>query len=158
MTKLYMIEDRMSLARCYREFLSNEEAAEIVVLDSGQRAAEFIAQLEEPSLFLLDLQVADVDGFDLLDAIIARSPKNAVVVITSTGSFEVSRRVMEAGAADYLEKPFTRDRLCVTMRNALKQLELAKAAQPFSQGFEGFIGSSMAMQSVYRIIESAAAS
>lgn len=158
MTMLYMIEDRMSLARCYSEFLNKEDGAEIVVLDSGQRAAELIAKLEEPSLFLLDLQVADVDGFELLDAIIAKSSKNAVVVITSTGSFEVSRRVMEAGAVDYLEKPFTRDRLCVTMRNALKQLELKKVAQPFNEGFGGFIGSSIAMQSVYRIIESAAAS
>lgn len=158
MTTLYMIEDRMSLARCYSEFLNNEDGADIVVLNSGQRAAELIAKLEEPSLFLLDLQVADVDGFELLNAIIAKSPKNAVVVITSTGSFEVSRRVMEAGAVDYLEKPFTRDRLCVTMRNALKQLELEKVAQPFSEGFGGFIGSSIAMQGVYRIIESAAAS
>jgi two-component system, repressor protein LuxO len=158
MTTLYMIEDRMSLARCYSEFLKSEEGAEIIVLDSGRRAFDLIGTLGEPSLFLLDLQIADVDGFELLDAIIAKSPKSAVVVITSTGSFEVSRRVMEAGAVDYLEKPFTRDRLCVTMRNALNQLELKKVAQPFSKGFGGFIGSSIAMQGVYRIIESAAAS
>lgn len=155
--KIYLIEDRMSLSRCYTEFLSHE-GPEIVTLSTGKQALDLLNNLNSPNLFLLDLQLKDEDGFYILDKIREKSPQSAVVVITSNGSYEISRRVMEAGAVDYLEKPFTRDRLCVTMRNALKQLKLQKVVNPYGEGFGGFIGSSLAMQTVYRMIEAAAAS
>lgn len=155
--KMFMVEERSSLARCYSEFLSNEDV-EIIVISSGSEATKYFAQDHEPNLILLDLQLGDMDGLELLSYILAKSPKSAVVVITSNGSFEMSRKVMNMGAIDYLEKPFTRDRLCVTMNNARKHLELEKATSVFGDQFCGFVGSSLPMQAVYRIIQSAATS
>lgn len=155
--QIFMIEERSSLARCYSEFLSKENL-EINILPSSAEAMDYFAKTHTPTLILLDLQLQDIDGLELLSFIIKQSPQSAIVVITSNGSFEISRQVMQMGAVDYLEKPFTRDRLCITMRNARKQLELEKATNSFGNQFCGFIGSSISMQAIYRIIQSAASS
>ena len=155
--QIFMIEERSSLARCYSEFLSKEDA-DIHILESSEKAIAYFSSSHDPVLILLDLQLHDFDGIKLLELILEKSPRSAVVVITSNGSFEISRQVMNLGAVDYLEKPFTRDRLCVTMRNAKKQLELEKATNTFGDQFCGFVGSSIVMQGVYRIIQSAATS
>lgn len=156
-SQILMIEDRSSLVRCYSEFLKSENV-DIISIPSGSEAIKFFEQHQEPRLVLLDLQLKDHDGLELLEFIKEKSPGSAVVVVTSNGSFEVSRKVINIGAIDYLEKPFTRDRLCITMRNALKHLELETATNQFGGQFCDFIGASQVMQNVYRIIELASAS
>lgn len=152
-----LVEDRPSLARCYTEFLQKEKCLTRVA-SSGEEAMQIIRSDAPPALVIVDLQIADMDGIQLLENIQTIHSPPATIAITSNSSYETSQRVIGLGAIDYLEKPFTRDRLCVTVRNALKQYELERAVTPYSSGFNGFIGSSMVMQSVYRIIENAASS
>lgn len=121
-----MIEESSALARCYSEFLSKEDTA-VTIIKSAKEAEEYFSTHSAPEVILLDIQLRHADGTALLEHILNKSPQSIVVVINGSGSFELSRQVMKHGAFDYLEKPFTRDRLCVTMRNALRQLELVKA-------------------------------
>jgi two-component system repressor protein LuxO len=70
---------------------------------------------------------------------------------------------MRLGAADFVSKPFGRSRLGVTVSNAIRQRELAAMVETYRDQFardrfHGFIGGSLPMQSLYRIIESAAPS
>jgi two-component system repressor protein LuxO len=70
---------------------------------------------------------------------------------------------MKEGALDFLTKPFSADRLRVTVRNALERRKLqsqvaAIQGETGRDRFCGFIGQSMAMQSIYRIVQNAAAS
>ncbi len=67
---------------------------------------------------------------------------------------------MRAGAIDFLMKPFNADRLRVTLKNAIEKMALTRVVKSLQQDygrdrFESFIGSSLPMQSVYRIIENA---
>ena len=84
----------------------------------------------------------------------------AVVIITSNASVNVAVESMRLGAYDFLEKPFSADRLIVTVRNALKHMQLSEMVEAIKERthFYGFIGSSLAMQSIYRTIDSASAS
>ena len=86
-----------------------------------------------------------------------------VVVVTAHGSMQTAIDAMRAGAADFLVKPFTAERLKVTLQNALEKEELTAVVRTYQEeidrrSFEGFIGSSLKMQAVYRSIESAATS
>jgi two-component system repressor protein LuxO len=70
---------------------------------------------------------------------------------------------MQAGASDFLVKPFAPERLTVTVANVMERAALRRqvavlAAGSPRQGFAGFIGAAPAMQAVYRILENAAAS
>ena len=107
--------------------------------------------------------VVDGDGLTLLKRLKVRQPELPVVVITAHGSVATAVAAMQAGAADFLVKPFPAERLLVTLTNALKTAALARevkdlAAARTREGFAGFLGASPAMQAVYRVIEAAAPS
>ncbi len=154
--EVLIIEDSPSLARCYTEYLSSEECR-VTIASNGVEALEIMAK-RAPPVVLLDLRLPDMDGLD----IIAKNRNSAMIVITAQGSTSLAVESMRAGAFDYLEKPFHRDRLSLTVRNALDRQKLAGRIigvdGGFLSGFCDFIGTSPAMQGVYRIIESAAVS
>ncbi len=88
---------------------------------------------------------------------------SAVVVMTAHGSLEVAVEVMRDGAEDFLQKPFDAARLQTTVRNVLKHNRLQHLVEEIQETFErdhyhGFIGGSLPMQAVYRIIDAAAPS
>ena len=112
--RLLLVEDRLSIARCYREFLSTE-GCDITHVDNGREAIKALSE-HNYAVILLDLQLPDIDGYMVLEHINDHKLTCEVVVITAHGSYEVSKRVINMGANDYLEKPFSADRLRITVR------------------------------------------
>jgi DNA-binding NtrC family response regulator len=156
-----LIEDTVSLARVYLEYL-RDEPYEIMVADTGQAALDAISR-QTFSAILLDLRLPDMDGMDILRALTRQEVKSSVVVITAHGSVNVAVDAMRSGAVDFLLKPFSADRLRVTLENALERFRLRAVVDSLPQDFSAddyvdFIGSSSPMQDVYRMIESAAPS
>ncbi|MBP2300444.1 sigma-54-dependent transcriptional regulator [Azospirillum picis] len=156
-----LIEDTPSLARVYAEILKKESHA-VIAVETGADALE---QLKDgaPKVVLLDLQLPDMNGMEVLKRIADQGLPCAVIVITAHGSVKAAVEAMRYGAYDFLVKPFSADRLAVTVRNAMERLRLAQLVDTFEKDlnrarYHGFIGSSLAMQAVYRIIDSAASS
>jgi len=84
-------------------------------------------------------------------------------VMTAHGSVTLAVEAMQAGASDFLVKPFAPERLTVTVANVMERAALRRqvavlAAGAPRQGFAGFIGAAPTMQAVYRILENAATS
>jgi len=84
--------------------------------------------------------------------------------MTADGSLNKAVEAMKFGAYDFITKPFPKEKMLVTAHNALRQaeadsmLESIKAEKAEDKALGGFIGRSIAMQSVYKVIESAAPS
>jgi len=156
-TKILLVEDSASLAVVYEEYL-REQDYQVVHVDTGKAALEAIAA-DIPDAILLDLQLPDMNGKDILDEVNTRALPTAVIVITAHGSVDVAVEIMQAGAFDFIEKPFTADRLFVTLENALKRQNLEEIVDLYRRHhFHGFVGASLSMQSVYQIISSVASS
>lgn len=158
---ILLVEDVPSLATVYREFL-RKAGLPAAHVGLGHQALAYIRD-HLPKLVILDLQLPDMAGIDILYAIRQEDFPTAVVVITAHGSINTAVEAMQAGASDFIVKPFSADRLVVTVRNALEQQRLRSLVKTYHDDmgrsrFYGFIGSSPAMQPVYRIIENAAAS
>ncbi len=156
-----LVEDTPSLARVYAEYL-RKEAYTVVPVETGAEALDAVAD-GAPRIVLLDLQLPDMHGMEVLRRIEAQGLPCAVVVITAHGSVNVAVEAMRHGAYDFLVKPFSAERLIITVRNALERLRLAQLVDTYQKDlartrYHGFIGSSLEMQAVYRIIDSAAAS
>ncbi|KAA0580349.1 sigma-54-dependent Fis family transcriptional regulator [Azospirillum sp. B21] len=156
-----LIEDTPSLARVYAEYLKKESHT-VISVETG---ADALAQLNDgaPKVVLLDLQLPDMNGMEVLKRIDTQALPCAVIVITAHGSVKAAVEAMRYGAYDFLVKPFSADRLVVTVRNAMERLRLAQLVDTFEKDlnrarYHGFIGSSLAMQAVYRIVDSAASS
>lgn len=159
-TKILLVEDTPSLARLYEQYLDKED----VVLQAVGTGKDALASLESipPAVILLDLRLPDMDGLEILRQVQARSIPTEVVVITAHGSINVAVEAMRAGAYDFLVKPFNAERLLVTVRNAIKHRSLSAIVETIRgsarSNYFGFIGSSLAMQAVYRTIDAAATS
>lgn len=153
--RVLIVEDAPALAETYVEYLKTENCtAEIV--GNGRLALAAISTLP-PDVLVLDVNLPDINGIDVLREVRSRGLPTEVVVITGQASVRLAVESMKEGALDFLTKPFTADRLRVTVRNALerRKLESQVAAIQEEVGrdrFCGFIGQSMVMQSIYRIL------
>lgn len=156
-----LVEDTVSLARTYVEYLRSEPY-DVTHVETGKEAYEALAG-DVPDAVLLDLVLPDADGLDILKDITERKLPTVVIVITAHGSVNTAVEAMRLGAFDFLVKPFTPERLTVTLTNATEHRRLTEIVETYRENFDrneycGFIGSSLPMQAVYRIIDSAAPS
>lgn len=74
-----------------------------------------------PGLLLSDVQMPGADGHALLQAVKGRHPDLPVVLMTAYGQIEKAVQAMQAGAADYLAKPFAPDRLLAVVARYYRQ-------------------------------------
>lgn len=158
---IFIIEDSRPSAELYEDYLKTNGLSSSIYYDGTSALNEIESKL--PRAILLDLGLPDMDGFEILKFINSKQLPIAVIVVTSNGSVDVAVEAMRLGAADFIEKPFNKSRLIVTLLNVLKQQKLLSVVQQYEQEFDrnsycGFIGSSLPMQVVYRIIDSAASS
>lgn len=155
-----IVEDSMMQVELYLSYLSAADFS-VDAVPSGAKALAAIRQ-RQPEVVLLDLQLPDMDGLEVLRQ--ARNEKctASFVVMTAHGSVRRAVEAMQAGAEDFLVKPFDQNRLLTTLKNQLEKQRLASVLQSYREkdrpGLEGMIGRSLAMQSVYRTIEAAAPS
>jgi two-component system, repressor protein LuxO len=159
--KLLLVEDNPAIAQTYLEYL-RRGPYEADLCTTGAAALAALAQTRF-SVVLLDLQLPDRPGLDVLKKIAADKLPCVVIVITANGSINVAVEAMREGAADFLVKPFAPERLFTTIDHALERRDLKRivsniATPPEGGRFCGFIGESLVMRAVYRIIEIAAAS
>jgi DNA-binding NtrC family response regulator len=158
--RLLLVEDSPSILRLYHEVLKQLDI-ELAEAETGARAH---AELREraPDVVLLDLELPDCNGVEILRAIKKRGLPAAVIVVTAHGSVKVAVEAMREGAYDFIVKPFAPDRLLVTVKNALerRQLETLAAAGDIAKSgrFCDLLGASLPMRAVYNVIESTARS
>ncbi|WP_343563387.1 sigma-54-dependent transcriptional regulator [Kiloniella sp. b19] len=161
MHNILIVEDDMIMADLFETYLS-EEKYQITKCHDGASA---FSELEKRvyDAVLLDLKLPDMNGFDILQTIKAKGYGSSVIVITGQGSMNTAIDAMKFGASDFMVKPASKERLVITLRNALEKQELQQVVQTYKSKIDrndycGFIGSSLPMQEVYRIIDSAASS
>ena len=116
--RVLLVEDTRSLAVVYEQYLA-QDGYEVVLADCGQQA---LAQLltSPPPVVLLDLELPDMSGMDILQQITEQQLPCSVVVITAHGSVDVAVEAMRLGAFDFLTKPVNIERLEVLIQRALK--------------------------------------
>ncbi|MDD1794951.1 sigma-54 dependent transcriptional regulator [Enterovibrio makurazakiensis] len=154
--RVLMVEDTASVAALYKSYL-NPLDVDVEIASTGQQALDHFSSGHTFSLILLDLRLPDISGFEVLAEIRKHQPEIPVVIMTAHGSIDAAVEALRYGASDFLIKPCEAELLRATVNNALKpKSKTAGSAQEGS--YYGFIGQSLSMQAVYRVIESAAPS
>ena len=143
-----------SLARAFR--LAGHEAA---VCDNAARALE-LAKSEPFDLILSDVVMPGKDGIVLLEELKAGGVASPVVMMSGQATIEMAVRATRLGAADFLEKPISTEKLLLTVENALKLARLEEENRDLRRrvGRHQIVWASAAMQQVMAQVERVAAS
>ena len=156
--KLLIIEDSPSMLHMYQGFLQ-KEPLEIFTAETGTSGLRILRE-KRPELLLLDLKLPDMDGQQILEKIAEEELGTTTLVMTAHGSINVAVDAMRLGANDFLVKPFAQERLIQTLASAREMRQLKSKISVYEQldrpSYDEMIGSSLAMQAVYRTIDSAA--
>ncbi len=154
--RVLLVEDTASLSMVYQSVLTRAGHG-VVCAFSLAEARERCASVK-PRLVLLDLQLPDGDGLELLHALRRGSPETRVIVITANGSINRAVEAMRAGAFDFLVKPFDETRLLSAVDNARASAGLPHedvgTGSDEGEAFQGFIGRSKPISEIYRMVRS----
>ena len=160
--KVLIVDDdrfvRMALSEALRSW-----QYEIVEADSVKTAKKSFAN-EEPPIVLLDIDLPDGSGLDVLTYIKEQSPETIAVMITGNVDVENTVAALRGGAHDFIGKPVRLEELRVTLRNATETRELRQevkqARNERKRGFDfsEIIGESDAMQKAMELARRVAVS
>jgi two-component system repressor protein LuxO len=156
--KALIVEDSTTLCAIYEAYLSGL-GLEILAVTSLAEAKNSIA-LFRPDFILLDIELPDGNGLELIGDLDSVQPTPVTIVMTGHGS-EWAERALAKGAADFLAKPFDSIRLRVTVQNAMRRKELNDRIEGLSDKRDqlgGLVGSSPQIRAVYDAVERIAAS
>jgi DNA-binding response OmpR family regulator len=117
MDKLLLVEDDATLIRMVRDFLTSDGFQVCAV--TGQTAAQAAMDREKPDLALVDISLAEGNGFGVFSD--AKSRGIPVIFLTaSSDEFSVVTG-LDMGADDYISKPFRPRELVSRIRNVLRR-------------------------------------
>jgi DNA-binding response OmpR family regulator len=117
--RILVAEDDAPLAKSLHERLQQEQFAVQVVSDG--REAQRLAADQPYDLVILDLNLPGVGGLDVLRSIRSKKPELPVLIVTGAGLVEERVRGLDAGADDYLPKPFAFAELAARIRAVLRR-------------------------------------
>ena len=120
--RILIVDDELLARHRIRELLKADDSVEVVgEARNGKEAVEAIT-IQRPDLVFLDVQMPDMDGFEVLKAL---DPQTLPLVIFVTAYDEHALRAFDVHAVDYLMKPFDRQRFARALNRARVQMKLA---------------------------------
>lgn len=120
-TTVLVVEDDDITVQVLKFFLERE-GFHMVHAPDGRRAQEFVQTLVPPSLILLDCMLPHLNGLDLIPIIRAQQGWGQVpiIMLTADGTEHNTVMALEAGASDYIVKPFKPSELMARLKRFLK--------------------------------------
>jgi two-component system, LytTR family, response regulator len=132
--RVLVVDDEQWARRRMVALLASRPDVEVIGECAGGAEAVLAIQDLSPDLVFLDVQMPDLDGFEVLHAI---DPAHLPLVVFATAYDDYAVRAFEAHALDYLLKPFGERRLQETVDRAGRDLERSRAAQRLSSLIRG---------------------
>lgn len=160
MISILVVDDEPNYLIVLSELLRDEDF-EVFTAGSGREGLEVVLRADL-DLIITDMQMPEMDGLALLQAVKERNRDLPVIMITAYAEIDKAVAAMKAGAYTYLAKPFSNDELLVNINKAVEHYNLArevvrlrKEMAPGS-GLGGMVGGNRRMRQVYQLIEKVA--
>ncbi|MBN2492143.1 MAG: sigma-54-dependent Fis family transcriptional regulator [Planctomycetes bacterium] len=118
MARILLVDDDRTI-RDSLELILSYEGHELVQAPDGDEALRRIGQAL-PELVLLDVVMPGRSGLEVLEEIQTSHPEVVVIMVTGHGDDATAIAATRKGAFDFIRKPLERDRLLVSVRNALR--------------------------------------
>jgi DNA-binding NtrC family response regulator len=155
--KILVVDDELIVRKSLGGWLERD-GHKVDTASSGEEALEKCANTRY-DIFLLDIKMEGLSGLDVLKKVKENDPDVSVVMITAYGSIPSAIEAMKSGAYEYLLKPFDPDELMVLIEKIMQHQAERRETQFLREQykertrFESMIGQSVALQSVFDLIE-----
>jgi two-component system nitrogen regulation response regulator GlnG len=159
---ILVIDDDSEIRYSLTRVLSSRDYA-VTAAGSGEEAVAAVKK-SAPDVIFLDIRMGGMGGIETLQHIRSINPRQLVILMTAFGTAQTAIEAMKYGAFDYIMKPFAPQKVLTLAENALKTHADLRAAGEYRPSLntedykEGIVGSSAAMQEVFKMIGQVTAS
>lgn len=116
--KVLIVDDEEPIRELLREFLTGA-GYEVLAAANGEEAIE-VAQRERPDLILLDIRMPELDGIETCVRLRANEKTRSIPVIIATAFGDTLVEALDAGADDFVSKPFQLEEIGLRVRSLLR--------------------------------------
>jgi DNA-binding NtrC family response regulator len=158
--KLLVVDDEAKFRDHFSESLSIE-GFQVEAAENGEMALNRIDQ-DFYDVLLIDLNMPRVDGMSVLKHLVNHSPDSIGIILTGHATVQNAVEAMKIGAYDYLTKPAKMEEVLLVINRALEFRDLKRENLALKKQlrkkyrFKNFIGDSLQMHKVFRVIEKVA--
>jgi two-component system, NtrC family, response regulator AtoC len=159
MKSVLIIDDEPTVLKSLM-FALEEEGFEVQGAQDGAQGLA-LAQSMVPDAVLLDVNLPDMNGLEVLALLAADRPNLPVIMISAMSDTRLAVKAVKAGAADYVTKPFELDELLHTVRSAVQRTRLTQEVEfrrKEATAHDGLVGSSASLKALSATISRVAAS
>jgi len=156
--KILVVDDEETIRKSLRMILEYE-GYQFLEAEDGERALEVIEETVGLDLVLLDVKLPGKDGLEVLEEIRNRPYSPQVIMISGHGTVQTAVEATKLGAFDFLEKPLHRERVLLSLRNALNQKKLLHECHDLRRKAEKryeLIGNHLLMKQLWKEIQKVA--
>lgn len=158
--KILIVDDEAKIREYFSDVLEHE-GYQVDTAQNGEVAIDMIDK-EFYDIALIDLNMPKVDGLEVLKYLRQHSPDSIGIILTGYATIKNAVEAMKAGAFDYLAKPVKMEEVLMVIERALEFRDLKRENMALKNQlkkkyrFENFVGDSLQMNKVFRIIEKVA--
>ncbi len=157
MAKILVVDDNPDVLKLIADILESNDY-EVKTVSNGASA---IKELEnnDYDMVLTDLMMPDVDGMQVLENAILKTPKTMCIILTGHGTIKSSVEAIKKGAFDYITKPVSPTELLIYVEKALKFKNLEEENIRLKKELKGkyhyknIVGTSKVIKKIYDLIE-----
>jgi len=117
--RVLIVDDEKNIVSSLKEILS-DEGYEVSVAEDGLNALEMI-QADPPDVVLLDIWLPGMDGIEVLKSVKMYQPEVEVLIMSGHGTIDTAVQATKLGAYDFIEKPFSLDKVTQAVGNVFRQ-------------------------------------
>ncbi len=160
MHSILVVDDEPNYLIILSELL-RDEGFEVFTAPNGEEGLAIVQEVDL-DLVITDMQMPGMNGLQLLDKIKEQNTHLPVIMITAFAEVEKAVAAMQAGAYNYLSKPFSNDELLINVNKAVHHYSLIQENSRLRKdmltrtGFSGMVGKNKYMLQVYELIEKVA--
>jgi len=124
MSNTVLIVDDADFMRVMLKDILTEIGLQIVgEASDGAQAISLYDELQ-PDLVIMDIMMPEMDGITALKKILSKDPEAVVVMITALGQKDKVLESIQAGARDFVVKPFDQDRVQATIKELMEKTKV----------------------------------
>ena len=126
--RILVVDDEENIRKSLKMILEYEGYSFLEAAD-GEEALDILEETVGLDLVLLDIKLPGKDGIEVLEEMKKKPYSPEVIMISGHGTIKTAVEATKLGAFDFLEKPLHRERVLLSIRNALNQNKLLKECQ-----------------------------